>query len=321
MTAMRSRLLLAAALTALVVGVAAEAAAQQPSSQTEDPSSHFERGVSFFRDNDFTAAMVEFKKAYELDPRYSVLYNIGQTSKELKDYAGALTSFERYLSEGGAEIEAEKRKRVEGWVAELKGKIATVQIKSNVEGAEVAVDDVTVGATPLPKPVVVNAGKRKIALQKSGYAPLTRFVEVAGTEVKELDLELVPLTAGDGGGGDKRPPKPIEHTPWPWVGLGLTGALGVSTGVVGGLALGKKAAFEDELAKFPNTKQAIDDARSSARTFALTGDILGAFTGVGAVLTVVAFAVDYGRSSPADEKKAEITPLVGPGFVGARGTF
>lgn len=315
------RLLLSLSVLTPATLVAADVRAQ-PAAPADDAGAHFERGVSFFRDGDYTGAMVEFKKAYELDPRYSVLYNIGQTSKELKDYAGALSSFERYLSEGGAEIEAEKKKRVEGWVAELKGKIAHITIKTNVEGAEVAVDDVTVGTTPIEKPVVMNAGRRKVALLKSGYAPLTRFVEVAGTETKTLELDLVALTAedkGDKGAG----PKTIEHTPWPWVGLGLTGALGIGTGVVGGLALSKKSAFEDELTKFPNTKATIDDARSEAKTFALTADILGGFTAAGAALTIVAFVVDYGRSEPSDAapKRATIRPLVGPGFIGASGSF
>jgi hypothetical protein len=268
--------------------------------------------------------MVQFKRAYEIAPNYQVLFNIGQTARELKSYSEALRALEKYLAEGGAEIDAERRKNVEGWVTDLKEKVALVTIKTNVDGVEIAVDDVVVGKTPLAEPIVMDAGRRKVGALKEGYAPITRFVEVAGAEKKEIDLALVSLSGGGGGGGGgggAAGPKEIEHTPWPWVGLGVTGALGVATGVMGGLALSKKADFEDALVAFPTTAQSIEDARSDAKTFALTADVLGGLTGAAAALTIVAFIVDYGRSPEEPAKASSIEPIITPGFVGARGAF
>ncbi len=301
----------------IALGTTSVAHAQQPAT-SEDAGAHFERGLAFFKDGDYEAAMVAFKKAYELDPNYRALYNLGQTSRELKDYAAALVSFERYLAEGGAEIDAERRKKVEGWVAELKDKIGRVTFKANVADAEVAVDDIFVGKTPLTKPVVVNAGRRKLVVTKAGYAPLTRFIDVAGTEEKTVDLELTSLTGG-GSGGDKAAPAEIEHTAWPWVGLGTTAALGIAWGTVGGLAIGKKSAFDDAIATFPTNGETIDAARSDAKTFALAADVLGGVTGAAAALTILAFALDYGRSSPSQEAPA--AAIVGPGYVGVSGRF
>jgi tetratricopeptide (TPR) repeat protein len=298
---------------------------------TEDAGAHFERGVGFFRDHDYTAAMVEFKKAYELDPHYRVLFNLGQTSKELKDYAAALTSFERYLTEGGDKIDAERRKTVEGWVVELRDKVGRVTFKIEVAGADVAVDDIDVGKTPLDEPVVVNAGRRKITVMKPGYAPLTRFVDVAGTESKELALELVPLTAppgeGDGkaAGGAPATSAPTEGGgigPGPWVMLGVTGAAGIAAGVVGGLALGKKSDFDDALTKVPTSATEIDDARSSARTFAITADVLTGVAVAAGVTTIILFIVDASSgpsAPPTNEPTARV--LVGPGFAGVSGSF
>jgi tetratricopeptide (TPR) repeat protein len=293
--------------------------------QDNDASAHFERGMTFFKDGDYVAAMVEFKKAYEIDPNYRGLYNLGQTSKELRDYAASLDSFERYLAEGGSEIDPERKKKVEGWVAELREKIGRVTLTTNVPGAEITVDDVLVGKTPLAKPVTMNAGRRRVVVTKDGYAPLTRFIDVAGTETKTLALDLASLSSGGGGGGGGGKVIEVEHTPWPWVGLGVTGALGIATGVVGGLALGKKSTFDDALTTFPASTQVIEEAREDARRFALAADILGGVTGAAAVLTIVAFAVDYGRSagepeSP-PEKKAAAHVIVAPGFVGVSGSF
>jgi tetratricopeptide (TPR) repeat protein len=306
--------------SAVAIALAMLLTASAASAQ-DDASSHFDRGMTFFKDGDYTAAMVEFKKAYELDPNYRGLYNLGQTSKELRDYAAALDSFERYLTEGSSEIDPERRKKVEGWVAELREKIARVTLTTSVPGAEITVDDVLVGKTPLPKPVTMNAGRRRLVVTKDGYAPLTRFVDVAGTETKTIQLELTSLSGGGGAGGGGGTVTEIEHTPWPWVSLGVTGALGIATGVVGGLALSKKSAFDDALTAFPTTEAVIEEARTDARRFAVAADVLGAATGAFAVLTVIAFAVDYGRSAPSAPTKETAHLIVAPGFVGVQGSF
>lgn len=280
---------------------------------------HFERGVKFSDDLDYVAAMVEFKKAYALDPRYPVLYNIGQTANELKDYANALGSYERYIAEGGTEIDAERRAKVEGLIKELKAKVATIKLEINIVGAAIAVDDVAVGVSPLLDPVRMNAGRRKISITKGGYEPLNRVVEVAGTEEKTMSFELVSLTgSGGGGGGGPTPTPEVEHTPWPWVGLSATVAFGIGTGVMGGLALSKHGELEDALAVAPTTKETIDDVRDDAKTFALVTDVLLGVTIASAALTGLAFGLDYGRSP---ESAPAAALVVGPGFAGVSGAF
>ncbi len=305
----------------LVLATAAPAAAQ-PAQAGE----HFERGVSFFRDGDYVAAMVEFKKAYEVDPNWRVLYNLGQTSRELRDYAAALTSFERYLAEGGEGVDAERKKRVEGWVAELRGKVASVTLEVGVADAEVTVDDLAVGKTPLKKPIVVNAGRRKISVTRSGYVPLTRFVDVAGTEKKVLELELLPV------GGPSAKPDPEQRSPlaparqpegaspWPWAAFGVTAAAGTVTAILGGLAISKKSEFDDALKVVPTSKDAVDEARDDARSLAIAADVMGGVTIAGAVVTIVGFAVEGAKGS-VERTAAGPSFVAGPTFVGVRGSF
>src|SRR5690349_16550442 len=76
---------------------------------TEEAKSHFQRAVELFHEADFRAALIEFQRAYDAAPNYKVLYNLGQTSLELQDYAGALKAFRGYLDGGGREIPAARR--------------------------------------------------------------------------------------------------------------------------------------------------------------------------------------------------------------------
>lgn len=294
--------------------------------EADSASAHFERGVGFTKDKDYVAAMVEFKKAYALDPAPLVLFNIGQTANELKDYAGALRAYEQYLADGAAEIDEERRKKVQSLIDDLRGKTANIGIEVNAAGASVAVDDVDVGLTPLSQPVLMNAGRRKISITKSGYEPLTRFVEIAGTEEKQLSFEIVSLSGGAAAsppGGTASSTPELEHTPWPWVGLAATAGVAVATGVVGGLTVSKHSDYEDALATVPTSRDRIEEARSAAQSMAIATDVLLGVTIAGAGLTALAFGLDYGRSSeaPAGEPQVSVNTLVGPGFLGIAGAF
>ncbi len=262
-----------------------------PSGSPEDASQRFKAGVAFYKDKDFAAALVEFKRAYELLPNYNVLYNLGQTARELKDYAAALTAFERYLREGGAKIPPARRKEVSLAIDELRRKVGKLKVSVSVDGAEIVVDDVRVGVSPLAEPVVVNAGRRKLEASRAGYVPAQRIVDVASTEETSVSLDLAKIGAS--------PPKaepvppPAAKVP-PLVGWGVlagTGAFVVAAGVTGGLALSAHGSLKTALATFPGDAATITAAQGKTRTFSVATDALGGIAVAGAVTTAVLFLV------------------------------
>lgn len=138
---------------------------------TDDARNHFTRAVELFKEGDFRAALIEFQRAYDASPNYKVLYNLGQTNLELQDYAGALRAFRGYLDGGGREIAPARRTQVEGDLKRLESRVARVDVVVNVEGADVTIDDVSVGKSPLSAPVLVSAGRRKSRRRKLGSRP------------------------------------------------------------------------------------------------------------------------------------------------------
>jgi hypothetical protein len=294
---------------------------------TEEAKSHFQRAVELFHEADFRAALIEFQRAYDAAPNYKVLYNLGQTSLELQDYAGALKAFKGYLDGGGREIPAARRTQVEADLKRLDSRVARVEVSVNVEGADVTVDDVSVGRSPLPQAVLVGAGRRKIAATKAGLSPASRVVDVAGGDKPKVSLELVEqrpevitvTTQPDGTQTQKiapLPPQVITRTATGpstafWIGLGSTGVLAVGAGVLGALALSSKSTFDDRVQQVGVTTQQVDDARSQTRSFALATDIVGGVAIAAAVTTVVlAFTT---RSTHVIREGAWIVP---GGFAG-----
>lgn len=311
------------ALVALALSITPEAAlAQQqpapaPSGQpaaepeTDEGKARFLRGVQLFREGDFRSALVEFRRSFEISKNFKVLYNIGQTEYELSDYAGALRSFRRYLELGGAEVDAARKTQVEEDIKNLGLRVAHVEISCNVAGAEVLVDDVLVGTTPLPEALLVSIGRRKVSVQKGGVVSAPRFVELAGGDRTAVKIELAepkptapvatiaPTTAA---------PPPVVEEPAPsrtglWASVGITAGLVVGAAITGGLALSAHEDHKKKLDTFGVAASDLDSARSSKQTLALVTDILGGAAIAMTAVTVVV-AVTGGKSDPAKRSAA-----------------
>ncbi|NUP05509.1 MAG: PEGA domain-containing protein [Polyangiaceae bacterium] len=324
----RCRLLLAAAaLSAALPALPAFAGDNDkpPAGASDEASARFRAGVAFYRDHDYAAALVEFKRAYEINPNYKVLYNLGQTSQELNDYASALAAFRQYLAEGGTNIDKLRRTEVNGYIDTLTKKVGSVTLETNVEGAEVFVDDLSVGKVPLANAVLVNAGRRKFSATLSGYQPVVRQEEIAGRDEVTIKLELVKIEK------DEPPPRPVPVAPQAngytipvgvWVLLGFTAAAGITTGVMGALAVDARGELDQALSAFPGNQTAIEDAQTKVQTYAIATDVGIGVTAAAGVGTLVWFLVAQGASG--DEEPAataEATFQVTPGGFVVRGTF
>src|SRR5882724_11333351 len=139
----------ALALTPLFIGllVSLPARADAPSAGSTTPAAapsedvtvqareHFAQATKLYKDGDFDAALVQFERAYQLKPNYKVLYNIGQTYFQLRQYVEARDAMTRYLKDGGDQIDAERMAAVNKDLADLQRRLAMVTLTVNVSGA------------------------------------------------------------------------------------------------------------------------------------------------------------------------------------------
>ena len=100
-----------AASTPTVARAAAPQAAASDDA-TKEAIGRFKRGLELYKDGAFAAALIEFRKAYEIAPNYRVLYNIGQVCSEMQDYVCAVRSFDAYLAQA-TDLTPERRREVE----------------------------------------------------------------------------------------------------------------------------------------------------------------------------------------------------------------
>lgn len=317
----------AALLIFLVTLLPARSASAAP--KWVEADEHFRHGVQLFKENDFSAALVEFLRAYEIDPKYQVLYNIGEAYYQLQDYANALKTLERYLAEGSGKIGAARKKTVEEEITTLKTRVATLTVTTNEPGARITIDDILVGSTPLD-PLTVSAGRRKVTATLSGRVPVTQVINLAGGDKKSLEIEIAPLektTIIERGGGSSAAPEPPSVVPAVvlWSATSVLAGTSVVTGI---LALGASKDLEVELARFPGDADALASAKSTAFGLGLATDILIG-TSIAAAGVAVYFTVDWATAADPTKpdqktpKKPAPTARVKvlPGGLALDGTF
>lgn len=261
-----------------------EGAAPPTREQKAEAQRRFEAGKDLYEENDFRGALIEFKRAYQLAPHFKLLYTIAQVYYQLQDYASSLQTFEKYLTDGGREVPAARRAEVDKEIERLKTRVAKVEIVCNKKGAEVAIDEVEVGSTPLSKPVLVSAGRRKITVSMKGKATVSRVLDVAGGDSTSVTIELQDEEARSKPAASSAPApssKPEGLGPASkgvWIGWGVTGALAVGTVITGVLALQASKNLADKRETANVGADALEAASTKTSALALTTDILGAAT-------------------------------------------
>jgi tetratricopeptide (TPR) repeat protein len=309
---MSLRFVALASVLAVTVTLSLPAAAAQGSDDgVHEAGKHFQRGVTLYGEADYRGALVEFKRAYDLAPNGAVLYNIGETEFQLRDYAGALMTFERYLIESGPTDS--HRAEVETNVRELKSRVGQVTITTVPSGAEVSVDDRILGKTPLDGPVMVGIGHVKVSATMPGRQAVTRYVDVAAEDDVSVVLQLsaaqaarqaAPAAEGATPGDVPAATGGSSLRLFGWVGTGLLGAGAIAFGV---LAIRESSDLKSERNAYDPNASAADAANkrsrlnhlsSLTRTYSIVADSLGAAAVVvGAITLLSGFGSNSERSS------------------------
>jgi tetratricopeptide (TPR) repeat protein len=306
-------------LLALVLAAAPVARAEPAEPPAREASKHFQRGVDLYNEGDFRGALVEFKKAHALLPRATVLYNIGQTEYQLQEYAPALHTLERFLAETGRN--AEHRAEVEETVEVLRGRVGQLTVAVDRAECEVTVDDQAAGTTPLPQPIQVSIGRRKVAVSCAGRPRVVRDVDVAAGENVRVPFKVAaaPLPAAAPTPAPvvepvSRPPPALNPRTVTTAWL-ATGALALATAAVYTVAVVEARQLDDLRHSYPITTDRLDDKIRLTTRLALAGDILAVTT-----LAAAGVSLYLGHELPAEPERG-LRLGVGPGALALSGRF
>jgi tetratricopeptide (TPR) repeat protein len=312
-------LCLGAVLLAAVAPAAAQERAEEPqrgpgevsqASAVERARAHFQKGVSYYAEGHLSAALIEFERAYQLQPTFLLLYNLGQVTYEQGHYAAAERHFSAYLREGGEQIDAERRAEVERDLERLRERVADVLLIASQPGARLFVDDLFVGRSPLARPIRVSAGRRRVRAESQGYAPVSRVVDVIGGEAMTVEVELgAPLETLY-----REPAEPSSSTSAAlWTGI-ATGVLGLGAAGMAYWAHQDDQKYDDALGRATSRRE-LDSLADTTKTKALVADALLGAAIITGTITVILLITGSDKTELSSSRAAAIQ--IGPGSLRA----
>ena len=245
-----------------------------------------QRAQALEKSGDNAAALEEYKAANTEKETPEGLLGQARTQDALKDYAGAVASYEKFLA-AVPKTMVKDGETAKARSAEIQKMPATLKIASTPDGAQVTIDEKPQEAKA-PTSVEVPAGHHVVKVTLKGYDPFTQEVDATfastvdvNAALKETPAEPAPPPPAPPVAKVEPPPPPVK--PRSKVPAFITGgiavaALGVGTGF-GIRALSKKSDFndkptEDTANSGENSALIADMAFGVALTFGITSAVL-----------------------------------------------
>jgi tetratricopeptide (TPR) repeat protein len=301
---------------------------------SDEARAHFNAGVNLLQDPDgarYEEAYRAFKRAYAISPSWKILGNLGISAMKLERDGEAIEAFERYLAEGGSQLEAEERAQFERDLSTLEAGVVQVVLQSNPPGALVlderfsatgAAIQNSYGPLSSATPLMVRAGRHRFSARVAGRPDSVWEVVLSPKEQQAHKFEFAAAAS-------KTVPAKRSGTSSlriaSYVAAGV-GVLGLSAGTVFGLSAKRSYDEGNELCGASGVCR-LTKAQASEReqlgkdgdrqkTLSLVGFAVG---GLGVAAGATLFVLS--REKQQEPATTELQAYVGLGALGVRGRF
>ncbi|MBN2802816.1 MAG: tetratricopeptide repeat protein [Deltaproteobacteria bacterium] len=271
--------------------------------EKNDAQSLFEKGTQQFEDKQYEDAAESFFKAYNLQPTWKLLFNIGQSLAADKQYGRALEIFEKYLAQAGDDVSVERMDWVRSEMTRLRDVVGSVKIVTPDEckndGCIVKIDGRERGVTPLPGMLKIGFGiEHVITLEKNEKTVLNEKILVSAGDTIIVQQKNNTSILG--------PPEPAlsektatDSTPSPdarltkagWITTGIGAAILIGGGVAGIIAFSKNSALKDSKecnsTACGESEYSTLDARDTAATISTVLMSTGGAVAIAGVLMII----------------------------------
>lgn len=258
------------AIGAAVFWVSVNSIAQAQAEQNplvQAAAAEYEAGTEDFEDDDYEAALVHFRRAFEIQPYDAIRFNIGVCLERLGRFRDASEEFE--LAAESEELDDETRARAARFLARVLERLGTVEIRGSVDGAQVLIDGTP--ACVLPCTTRLDPGEHRLEVRADDGGRGVRVIELDRGEELAVWIDIEGASTSESSEG--------ALGVLGWVGIGVAAA-GAAAAIGFGI---RTIALHDEFEAMPS-----QDLRTEGLTFqGLT------WTGIGvAVLGLGLFVLD-----------------------------
>ena len=307
---------LAVALVLILPATSARIAHAQPQTRpalTGDAKAAYDQARALYAKGDYAGSLVALERAQRLSPDPRLFWNMAACEKKLGHHANAMRHVERYLGAAAGVLTDDEKREATQFLTAASAYVGRVTVTSNVEGTQVLVDDDLVGTTPVPKPIVVDQGERRVRFVRSGYTSIERSERVTGGSELHWTIELQPDRASTPPSLSDRPRGRDVAPSSPSAGPSRLGPLLVGGGAVvvagvGAVLVGISLSEASQIEKECGTTCA-PSRWEKYRTMQTTGDVLIGVSGA-ALVTAVVWWILQPRSEPLDTSPRARTSFV-----------
>jgi tetratricopeptide (TPR) repeat protein len=302
--------LIALAVGAVLLASSLELAAQEKpaAGAQQQAKEHFLKGKALFDEGAYEKAIIELKASYDLNPKPIVLYNIATCYDRLTKYADAVKYYGLFLEKAGSKL-GQIKKEVDGRIAELRKFLGILELKVDVDGAEVIIDDHLAGLTPLEM-IPIETGEHDLKVRKIGYNDIDMKFTIVSDKTTSLSFvmnKIVAFASAEKAESEKgaarearkkaeKARKKKIHPACFWSLVGLTGASAVAFAVTGALVWQK----DTQINEYTKSQAGWKPLQDEGKKLALATDIL---IGVSAAAAVSALAIFFFTDFKKSEKK------------------
>ncbi|HEY3496446.1 MAG TPA: PEGA domain-containing protein [Polyangiaceae bacterium] len=153
----------------------------------------FRAGNRAFGAGDYQAAFTQYREAWSLRKSFDIACNLGRTEAEIglaRDAAEHLDECLRTFSVSSRNEMKDANKRFRDLFNRVRAEVGVLDVETRPSGAEVFVDGVAYGVTPLGRQLFVEPGERRIRARARGYADREVVVAVQAGDSAQVRLEL-----------------------------------------------------------------------------------------------------------------------------------
>jgi hypothetical protein len=157
------------------------AAAPRPLSETlsGNAKADYEMGRLLFLSGDYANSLAKFQHAYAVSSDARLLWNMVACASKMHRYKLVIALLDLLKKEGSTLLTAADWAKIAELDTSARSLVGHVQLTVDEPGAEVFIDDEPVGTTPLPAPVMIDAGVTRIRVVKRGFKDHVRSEQVA----------------------------------------------------------------------------------------------------------------------------------------------
>ena len=153
----------------------------------------FRAGNRAFAVGDYQAAFTQYREAWSLRKSFDIACNLGRTEAEIglaRDATEHLDDCLRTFSVSSRNEMKDANRRFRELFNRVRAEVGALDVESRPSGAEITVDGVVYGVTPLGRQLFVDPGERRVRARLRGYDSQEVVVSVAAGGSAQVRLEL-----------------------------------------------------------------------------------------------------------------------------------